>query len=367
MGQVDLIIVGGFLAAGKTTLLARAAERLAARGKRVGLVTNDQAANLVDTAILEHAGAGVQEVAGGCFCCRFADLITAAQDLVRRFRPDVVICEPVGSCTDLSATVIQPIKRMHGEQFRVAPFSVLVEPSRAMVSLPDHAKSPFPDTVSYIYRKQLEEADLIVLNKADELGPSDLAQLEDLVRGLFPGTPLVAMSALRGDGVDAWLDLVGGDTPSGRRIAEVDYDRYAAGEAALGWLNAKVELRAERPADWRAFCESFLGALQEEVCVVSGEIAHVKLRLAADGRQAAANVAGNHDPPSIRGDDDLRSTEATLLVNARVHVSPDALRGGLERALRATAGEGVRASIVQIQHFAPARPQPTHRFNSVGE
>jgi G3E family GTPase len=243
----------------------------------------------------------------------------------------------------------------------------MVDPSRAVVSLSDHAGSPFPDTVSYIYRKQLEEADLIVLNKADELRPHDLAQLESLVRGQFPGTPLVAMSALRGDGVDAWLDRVSDDGPSGRRIAEVDYDQYAAGEAALGWLNAKVDLRAETPTDWREFCALLLSAIQSEVCAVSGEIAHVKLRLAADGRQAVANVTGNHDPPSVRGDDDLRSTRAALLVNARVHVSPDELRKALERALRASAKEGVRASIVEIQHFAPARPQPTYRYTLAGE
>lgn len=59
------VMVGGFLGAGKTTLLAKATERLVARGKRVGLITNDQATNLVDTAILDETGSPVQEVSGG--------------------------------------------------------------------------------------------------------------------------------------------------------------------------------------------------------------------------------------------------------------------------------------------------------------
>ena len=66
-----LILVGGFLGAGKTTLLAQAALRLSQRGSRVGLVANDQAADLVDSEVLKIAGACVEEVAGGCFCCRF--------------------------------------------------------------------------------------------------------------------------------------------------------------------------------------------------------------------------------------------------------------------------------------------------------
>ena len=48
-----LILVGGFLGAGKTTLLAEAARRLTSEGRRVGLITNDQAANLVETAMLD--------------------------------------------------------------------------------------------------------------------------------------------------------------------------------------------------------------------------------------------------------------------------------------------------------------------------
>jgi G3E family GTPase len=51
-----LILVGGFLGAGKTTLLAEAAKRLAKEGKSVGLITNDQAPELVDTRLLTGIG-----------------------------------------------------------------------------------------------------------------------------------------------------------------------------------------------------------------------------------------------------------------------------------------------------------------------
>ena len=49
---IPLVIVGGFLGAGKTTLLWQAARRLTAKGLRVGLITNDQAPDLVDTGLL---------------------------------------------------------------------------------------------------------------------------------------------------------------------------------------------------------------------------------------------------------------------------------------------------------------------------
>ena len=55
--------------------------RLVVRGARVGLVTNDQAPNLVDTEILRRKGLEVEEVAGSCFCCNFTG--QALADLTR--------------------------------------------------------------------------------------------------------------------------------------------------------------------------------------------------------------------------------------------------------------------------------------------
>lgn len=53
MKQTRLILVGGFLGAGKTTLLWETAVRLMNKGLRVGLITNDQAPELVDSELLK--------------------------------------------------------------------------------------------------------------------------------------------------------------------------------------------------------------------------------------------------------------------------------------------------------------------------
>ena len=96
MPKTQVMLVGGFLGAGKTTLLARATEQLVRQGKRVGLITNDQVANLVDTAILKEVSDAVQEVAGGCFCRRFDELMAAMDQLVDTGVPEMLIGEPVG-------------------------------------------------------------------------------------------------------------------------------------------------------------------------------------------------------------------------------------------------------------------------------
>src|SRR5262245_46943418 len=108
MTSIRFIMLGGFLGAGKTTAMARLAKDYTDQGLRVGIVTNDQAQDLVDTHNLREQGFSVAEVAGACFCCKFDDLLTQVGSLEADRRPDVILAEPVGSCTDLVATVVQP-------------------------------------------------------------------------------------------------------------------------------------------------------------------------------------------------------------------------------------------------------------------
>jgi len=63
----------------------------------------------VDTRFREATLLPTREVAGGCFCCRFYDMMDAVAQL-REYHPDVIFAEPVGSCVDLSATILQPLK-----------------------------------------------------------------------------------------------------------------------------------------------------------------------------------------------------------------------------------------------------------------
>lgn len=372
MNMPRVILVGGFLGAGKTTLLAQAAERLIRRGKHVGLIANDQAADLVDTEILKQTGSQVEEVAGGCFCCRFPDMLSAMERLVRNSGVDVLIGEPVGSCTDLSATVMQPLKQLHGTRFEIAPFSVLIDAKqvRELARLHGAAQQDdaarFPDNVLYIYEKQLEEADLIVLNKADMVSAEELAELTRSLAQRFSDTPLVTMSALTGEGVDAWLDFLGrGQPAAGRRLAEVDYDVYAAGEAALGWMNASVRLQAHADMDWTAFARELLETFRAELRARSAEIAHLKLYLTADRSHVAGNVTSNDGPLSVRGAIVPAQRTVSLLVNARVHVQPEVLRAIVETVLQAVSQDRVEATITNLRSFFPGRPQPTYRYGRV--
>ena len=132
-----LVLVGGFLGAGKTTLILAAAGQLARQGLRSAVILNDQGDALVDTALAKAHGLEAGEAAGGCFCCRFSDLMDSAERLLA-YSPDVIFAEPVGSCTDLNATTVLPIQSAYRDKFRLAPLTVLVDPARARtLSQPD--------------------------------------------------------------------------------------------------------------------------------------------------------------------------------------------------------------------------------------
>ena len=136
-------------------------------GQTRGIVTNDQAQDLVDTHSLREQGFPVEEVAGACFCCKFDDLLTKIGSLETSQHPDVILAEPVGSCTDLVATVVQPIKDLYGKRFSVAPYAVMFKPSHGLKILRNESGSGFSPKAAYIFRKQLEEADAILLNRIE--------------------------------------------------------------------------------------------------------------------------------------------------------------------------------------------------------
>src|SRR5438094_6640272 len=181
MKRLRFVMLGGFLGAGKTTAMARLARHYMNRGQRVGLVTNDQAQDLVDTNSLRAQGFAVEEVAGACFCCRFDDLVGKVGLLQEGERPDVILAEPVGSCTDLVATVVQPLRDLYGERFEVAPYPVLFKPSHGLRILRNHAHSGFAPKAAYIFRKQLQDADAIVLNRIDKISPRERGELANVV------------------------------------------------------------------------------------------------------------------------------------------------------------------------------------------
>ena len=360
---IRFIMLGGFLGAGKTTTIARLARHYQSRGLKVGIVTNDQATDLVDTNSLRAQGFDVGEVPGACFCCNFNKLTATVEQLEQSARPDVVLAEPVGSCTDLVATVVRPLQQLFQATFDVAPYAVLLKPSHGSRILRGEAKGGFSPQAAYIFKKQLEEADVIAINRIDELSPADADALTALLQSNYPGIPVVRMSAKTGSGFDALVELVEQQGSFGRRVMDVDYDTYAIGEAELGWLNSSLTVSAAQPFPLDDLLLDIVSRLRDSLAEIGAETAHLKTIGMADGLYGVANLVSSFSQPELSLPSSGSVRQAELVVNARVATDPETLTDHVERAVNAAcSARGATAQFQQTQSFRPGRPVPTHRI-----
>lgn len=361
-------MIGGFLGAGKTTAVGRLARHLSGAGQRVGLITNDQGRNLVDTAMLRSQGFATEEIPGGCFCCRFNSLVDAARRLTESSRPDVFVAEPVGSCTDLAATVTYPLRRMYGDNFTVAPISVLLDPVRASRVLGLEPGGSFTEKVLYIYRKQMEEADLLVISKADSIEASRLERLRQALVAEYPAKEVLAVSSRTGANLDVWFDRITDHEQTAQAAMDVDYGVYADGEALLGWLNCTILVGADPAVD----SERLLTRLASEVATRlrsgNAEVAHLKMTLSPDaslaGEIAALSLVRNDFVPELTLRLEAPVSSGQLILNLRAEAAPDVLGGAVREGLAAAAAgfPGMRATLDHLEHFRPGKPTPTHRI-----
>jgi Ni2+-binding GTPase involved in maturation of urease and hydrogenase len=363
MSRLRFILVGGFLGAGKTTTIARLARAYREQGQKVGIVTNDQATDLVDTHSLRAAGFDVGEVAGSCFCCNFNGLADAVAQLESHQRPDVILAEPVGSCTDIVATVVQPLRRLYENKFAVAPFGVILKPSHGRKILKNEPRAGFSPQAAYIFKKQLEEADFVILNRIDELRPDEVDELAGLVAAGYPGVPVVRMSAKTGAGFGALLEVLDQQGSFGRRILDLDYDVYAEGEAELGWLNSSLRITAPTPFSLDDLSLNIVQRLQQALAAGDAEPAHLKTIGTSAGSHAVANLVSSDTPAVLSLASNCQTRQADVIVNARVAMDPQVLKEHVQAAVRAACqSASATPEFLQMQSFRPGRPNPTYRY-----
>ena len=338
-----VVLVGGFLAAGKTTLILAAARELEKRGLRCAVVLNDQGDDLVDTRYAALQGLHASEVRGGCFCCRLTDLVDSL-DALLAYSPAVIFAEPVGSCTDLSATVFHPLLDYNSE-FRMAPLSVLVDPGR-WLELSKHADG----NMEFLFRNQIEEADLVIFTKAD-LYPTTLPLQAEATR---------QVSAVTGQGVAAWIDeVLSGELEGGKHLLEIDYERYAMAEAALAWLNLRVLFRPRNPMIPALVLGPFADAIEASLEKAKVEIVHMKALVECSEGSIKVAVSGRGGRKSVEGELTASAAdEHEIRLNIRATGSPAKLREIVEEQLYALEGE---LSGLRLQCFQPAAPNPERR------
>ncbi len=359
---MQLHLVGGFLGSGKTTAISAAARQLIAAGKRVGVITNDQGRYLVDTAFMRQLALPAVEVTGGCFCCNYDDLDERLTQLIARAQPDAVFAESVGSCADVVATVLRPLQQMRTQP---ASLSVFVD-SRLLHQRLTGAPMPFADDVVYIFDKQIEEADVLVINKRDLLSAEALAHTAALARARYPQHRLLLQHTHDDADIERWLDAlaVPGMAAQTHTLA-IDYARYARGEVALAWLDQQVRLYLS-PADAASLVAALVDGLRQRLQAAAIPVGHVKL-LVSDAEQhvkLSLTALNDEAPPPLPV---FRQSPLELLINARAQTTTEALSELVTTTLvQVGAAHHARVELLAHSAFYPGRPVPTHRLPASG-
>jgi Ni2+-binding GTPase involved in maturation of urease and hydrogenase len=362
MKTTRLILIGGFLGAGKTTLIWETASRLTKSGLKTGLVTNDQAPDLVDTALLKHQNLNIAEVSGSCFCCNFNGLKDALAQVNTNNDTDIIIAEPVGSCTDLSATILQPMKKMMQNQLVISPFTVLADPMKLEEVLGSKRYIMHPGA-AYIFLKQLEESDIILITKTDILTPQQASEVVAKTKKRFPLSEVMAISSVTGAGIDEWLKVVTTSNEAGKRIAEVDYDIYADGEAVMGWLNASLSLHGKN-INWEDFGEKLMRNLAMKFDGIHAPVGHVKIIIENGKNYFTGNLTGGTETLSFRGKCGTAG-EVQMIINARVEMAPEQLDNIIRSEIAESAGNRITIAASSWKSLSPGRPNPTWRYSEV--
>ena len=365
MMAVTVHLVGGFLGSGKTTAIRSACALLSQRGESASVITNDQGTLLVDTAFL-RGSQPTREVTGGCFCCRYDQLVELLVE-ARRDGAEHVFAEAVGSCADLVATVVRPLLGSASGPVDRVSFTAMVD-ARLLVRLQGNEPLPWSGDVAYLFREQLREAPLLVASKWDLVtDPPRLATSSNGSGILSPEQTVLCQDGRTTAGVARWVDALcdsghPATAEAGACDLGIDYARYGAGEEALAWLDAEVRVNSAE-GGCRETAGRLVRAIVAEVSDRADAIGHVKFLIRDHLYDIkVSHTAADEAPDQVLLDelrrlDRLSDRQLYVVVNVRAEIGAERLQRILELAVAAPA-DGASITIIRSAAFHPAAPQP---------
>ena len=175
-----VILVSGFLGAGKTTLIKKLI-REAFQGKKMMLIENEFGETGVDSLFLQDTGIKMRELYSGCICCSLAgDFEEALRTAEKLYSPELILIEPSGVAK--LSDVISAVQKAHGTKASLALSMSVVDAECCREYLENFGE---------FYGDQIEHADALVLSHTDEIEEETLRDAVRLLREQNPSAALI--------------------------------------------------------------------------------------------------------------------------------------------------------------------------------
>lgn len=167
---MKILIISGFLGAGKTTFIKELAKRTK---KEIAIFENEYGTSGVDGDILKEATkVNIWELTEGCICCSVkGDFAASVLTIANTVNPEYLVIEPTGVA--MLSNLINNLKQIEYEHIKLmAPISIV-----DALSL-ERYKNEFPE----IYKDQIEFTNTVIFSKSENLSENEKEKLKFEVR-----------------------------------------------------------------------------------------------------------------------------------------------------------------------------------------
>ncbi|CAM2166217.1 CobW C-terminal domain-containing protein [Paraburkholderia sacchari] len=178
---IDLAVIGGYLGAGKTTVVNHLLE--APHGKRIAVLVNDFGAVNIDGRLIRARSDDVIELDNGCICCTIGGALAdaLARLAAREERPDLLLIEASGVSDPAR---IAQVGLLNGA-FRLTAVLVVVDAPELVRTLVD-------PLVGAMAQQQIDSASAVIVTKLDLVAPESRERAVSDVRALAATDIVVA-------------------------------------------------------------------------------------------------------------------------------------------------------------------------------
>lgn len=348
---MKLHLVNGFLGSGKTTAIISATRRFVQQGKKVAIITNDKGRYQVDTAFFQAAHIPTSQIGGGCFRCSFDEFAQKIAHLSCTAHPDILFAESVGSCVDLVNTVFPPLQALPGLQLDSSTFSVFTD-IRLFRRWMNGDPLPFSDSIVYTFEKQIDETQVLVLNKMDLL-PLDVCRaICEQANRRFPEKRVFLQNSLPDQEDLPWfkyLNECDQSPPPSLSDFRVDYAQYMDAERKMVWYDQMFTIQPIENANSRQGVMAVIANLLQDLSSQMLHLAHLKFFIsdsqemvklsftAVDLIQGSLKDAWQNEiPQNLCG-------PAKMIINARGEIQSQCFKEMVNQAIqRASISEEVK-------------------------